>query len=94
MLIEMPVLDNALLGLRDRVHAAADLADLRRARHARAWPRGATAVPRRGPLLGQMLLDWVGQDPKPSASVLQGLFFGRTAPPRVRAQHASSRRRS
>jgi hypothetical protein len=29
-----------------------------------------------------MLLDWVSQDPKPSASVLQGLFFGRAAPPR------------
>jgi hypothetical protein len=28
-----------------------------------------------------MLLDWVSQDPKPSASVLQGLFFGRVAPP-------------
>ena len=29
-----------------------------------------------------MLLDWVSQDPKPSASVLQGLFYGRVAPPR------------
>jgi hypothetical protein len=28
-----------------------------------------------------MLLDWVSQDPKPSASVLQGLFYGRVAPP-------------
>jgi len=28
-----------------------------------------------------MLLDWLSQDPKPSASVLQGLFFGRAAPP-------------
>jgi pimeloyl-ACP methyl ester carboxylesterase len=28
-----------------------------------------------------MLLDWVSQEPKPSASVLQGLFFGRVAPP-------------
>ena len=42
----------------------------------------ADRLPRRGPLLGQMLHDWVAQDPKPSASVLQGLFFGRTAPPR------------
>jgi pimeloyl-ACP methyl ester carboxylesterase len=32
-------------------------------------------------LLPDMLLDWVSQDPKPSASVLQGLFFGRVAPP-------------
>ncbi len=29
-----------------------------------------------------MLLDWASQDPKPSASVLQGLFYGRVAPPR------------
>ena len=29
-----------------------------------------------------MMLDWISQDPKPSASVLQGLFFGRVAPPR------------
>ena len=28
-----------------------------------------------------MTLDWVSQDPKPSASVLQGLFSGRVAPP-------------
>ena len=28
-----------------------------------------------------MMLDWVSQDPKPSASLLQGLFFGRIAPP-------------
>jgi hypothetical protein len=27
-------------------------------------------------------LDWLAQDPAPSAAVLQGLFFGRTAPPR------------
>ena len=38
-------------------------------------------MPRRGPLLADLVLDWVSQDPKPSASVLQGLFFGRTAPP-------------
>ncbi len=43
--------------------------------------RAMRLVPRRGPLLGKMLLDWVSQDPKPSASVLQGLFFGRVAPP-------------
>jgi pimeloyl-ACP methyl ester carboxylesterase len=28
------------------------------------------------------VLDTVRQDPRPSAAVLQGLFFGRTAPPR------------
>ena len=68
--------------LRHRLHPAPGLADFRRADIAGgrdAWP---TSCPGAGPLLGQMLLDWVGQDPKPSASVLQGLFFGRTAPPR------------
>jgi pimeloyl-ACP methyl ester carboxylesterase len=29
-----------------------------------------------------ILLDWIRQDPEPSAAVFQGLFFGRTAPPR------------
>ena len=33
-------------------------------------------------LLSDMLLDWASQDPAPSAAVLQGLFFGRVAPPR------------
>ena len=28
-------------------------------------------------------LDWVGQDPAPGAAVIQGLFFGRTAPHRA-----------
>jgi hypothetical protein len=27
-------------------------------------------------------LDWISRDPAPSAAVLQGLFFGRVAPPR------------
>jgi pimeloyl-ACP methyl ester carboxylesterase len=43
--------------------------------------RGTQFVPRGTNLLADMLLDWVSQDPKPSASVLQGLFFGRVAPP-------------
>jgi hypothetical protein len=41
----------------------------------------AQLAPRTGSLLPDMMLDWVSQDPKPSASVLQGLFFGRVAPP-------------
>jgi pimeloyl-ACP methyl ester carboxylesterase len=81
LLIEMPVLDNALLGcaigftplLISLTFGAPIVGPLSRV---------ARIVPRRGPLLGQMLLDWVSQAPKPSASVLQGLFFGRVAPPR------------
>jgi pimeloyl-ACP methyl ester carboxylesterase len=49
---------------------------------ARLVGRGARLVPRGSWLLGDMMLDWLAQDPKPSASVLQGLFYGRVAPPR------------
>lgn len=80
MLIEMPVLDNALLAcavaftpLLIGITFGAPLA--------RVASRVASLVPRRGPLVGQIALDAISQDPKPSASVLQGLFFGRIAPP-------------
>jgi pimeloyl-ACP methyl ester carboxylesterase len=80
LLIEMPVLDNALLGC--ALAFTPLLVGLTfGAPAARLLARGARAVPRGGWLLGDMLLDWVSQDPKPSASVLQGLFFGRAAPP-------------
>ena len=80
MLIEMPVLDNALLGC--AIAFTPLLLSLTfGAPVTRAWGRLASLVPRRGPLLGQMLLDWISQDPKPSASMLQGLFFGWVAPP-------------
>lgn len=81
LLIEMPVLDNALLGC--AIGFTPLLVSLTfGAPITRPLSRVARLVPRRGPLLGKMLLDWVSQDPKPSASVLQGLFFGRVAPPR------------
>jgi pimeloyl-ACP methyl ester carboxylesterase len=82
MLIEMPVLDNALLGC--AIAFAPLLVGLTfGAPAARLLGMGARAVPRGSWLLGDLLLDWVSQDPKPSASVLQGLFFGRVAPPRA-----------
>jgi pimeloyl-ACP methyl ester carboxylesterase len=81
LLVEMPVLDNALLGC--AIGFTPLLMSLTfGAPVTRPLSRAARLVPRRGPLLGKMLLDWVSQDPKPSASVLQGLFFGRVAPPR------------
>jgi pimeloyl-ACP methyl ester carboxylesterase len=80
LVIEMPVLDNALLGC--ALAFTPLLVGLTfGAPVARAVGRGARLVPRGGWLLADMLLDWVSQDPKPSASVLQGLFFGRVAPP-------------
>jgi pimeloyl-ACP methyl ester carboxylesterase len=81
MLIEMPVLDNALLGC--ALAFTPLLVGLTfGAPVARLLGRGARLVPRGSSLLADMVLDWVSQDPKPSASVLQGLFYGRVAPPR------------
>ena len=81
MLIEMPVLDNALLGC--ALAFTPLLIGLTfGAPVARLLGAGARAIPRGNSHLADMLLDWASQDPKPSASVLQGLFFGRVAPPR------------
>jgi pimeloyl-ACP methyl ester carboxylesterase len=80
-IIEMPVLDNALLGcaiaftpLLLYLTFGSPLA--------RTVARGARLVPRGLHNLLDSGLDWISQDPEPSAAVLQGLFFGRTAPPR------------
>lgn len=81
MLVEMPVLDNALLGC--ALGFAPLLAALTfGAPVSRLVAKAAGLVPRSGWAIGDMALDWLDQDPKPSASVLQGLFFGRVAPPR------------
>lgn len=82
MLIEMPVLDNAipacaavftplLFALTFGEPVTAALARLARRVHRR-----------RLPLLLELTLDAIAQDPGPSAAVLQGIIFGRTAPPR------------
>ena len=79
--IEMPVLDNALLGCALAfapllVYLTAGLPV------ARAVSAVARRLPRTRSQLLNVGLDWAGQDPKPSGAYLQGLFFGRTAPPR------------
>jgi len=80
LLVEMPVLDNALLGC--AIAFTPLLVGLTfGAPVVRLAARVARRAPRTGSLLPDMMLDWVSQDPKPSASVLQGLFFGRVAPP-------------
>jgi pimeloyl-ACP methyl ester carboxylesterase len=82
MIVEMPVLDHAtaacaaafsplLLALRLGEPAMRGVARL-----ARALPRS------RVPFLIELGLDWAAQDPGASGAVLQGLLFGRTAPPR------------
>jgi pimeloyl-ACP methyl ester carboxylesterase len=80
-IVEMPVLDNALVGcaiaftpLLVYLTFGAPLA--------RLVARGTRRVPRGAHNLIDAGLDSVSQDPGPSAAVLQGLFFGRIAPPR------------
>jgi len=79
MVVEMPVLDSALLG------CALAFTPLMVALTfgepvMRAISLGARAIPRM-PWQIDIVLDTLRQDPRPSAAVLQGLFFGRTAPP-------------
>jgi pimeloyl-ACP methyl ester carboxylesterase len=82
MVIEMPVLDNALLGCAV-AFTPLMLGLTFGAPVMRAIARGARLVPaRRLPWQVDILLDWIRQDPEPSAAVIQGLFFGRTAPHR------------
>jgi pimeloyl-ACP methyl ester carboxylesterase len=80
MVVEMPVLDNALLGV--AIAFTPLLLALTFGEPAmRALARAARLVPSgRGPWLVDVGLDTIRQDPGPSAAVLQGLFFGRTAP--------------
>jgi pimeloyl-ACP methyl ester carboxylesterase len=85
MVIEMPVLDGALLA------CALAFTPLMIALSfgeplMRVVQAGARRVPRL-PWAADILVDLVRQDPAPGAAVLQGLFFGRIAP------HRSERRR-
>jgi pimeloyl-ACP methyl ester carboxylesterase len=81
MVIEMPVLDNALLGC--AIAFTPLLVSLTfGAPITRLLSRVTRLVPRGISQLGDIALDAVSQDPGPSGAVLQGLFFGRIAPPR------------
>jgi len=82
MVIEMPVLDNALLW--SALAFTPLLAALTFGEPVmKVVGRVARAVPRRVlPHYGNVALDLVRQEPGPSAAVLQGLFFGRVAPHR------------
>jgi pimeloyl-ACP methyl ester carboxylesterase len=86
MVIEMPVLDNALPA--SAVTFTPILLALTFGEPAmRLLARGARAIPRRLlPLYGNVLLDTIRQEPGPGGALLQGLFFGRIAP------HRSERR--
>ena len=82
MVIEMPVLDHALIGC--AIAFTPLMVALTAGEPAmRLLARTARLVPRHTlPWQVDILLDAIRQDPEPSAAVLQGLFFGRTAPPR------------
>jgi pimeloyl-ACP methyl ester carboxylesterase len=80
MIVEMPALDNAIpacaVAFTPLLFALSFGEPVMR-----VLAYGARAVPRsRLPLLAQIGLDAVAQDPAPSAAVLQGILFGRTAP--------------
>lgn len=82
MVIEMPVLDGAMIAC-----GVAFLPPLLAMRYGRPLMRalqaGASAIPRgAAPFLLDVALDTIRQDPAPSGAVLEGLFFGRTAPHR------------
>jgi pimeloyl-ACP methyl ester carboxylesterase len=81
MVVEMPVLDNALLGC-----AIAFTPLMCALTFGEPVMKTVSAVTRRiptGRVWGaDVLLDTVRQQPGPSAAVLQGLFFGRVAPHR------------
>jgi pimeloyl-ACP methyl ester carboxylesterase len=81
MVIEMPVLDNGLLP--SALTFTPILAALTLGEPAmKLLAAAARAVPRALlPYYGNVLLETVRQDPGPGGAVLQGLFFGRVAPP-------------
>jgi pimeloyl-ACP methyl ester carboxylesterase len=88
--IEMPVLDNALLGCAVAfapllVYLTVGLP------FARVVSGAVRLLPRTPSQLLNVGRDWLAQDPKPSGAVLQGLFFGRIAPPRTERSRLETR---
>jgi pimeloyl-ACP methyl ester carboxylesterase len=81
LVIEMPVLDHALVGCA-LAFTPLMVAVTLGAPVTRLVSRAVGRVPRGLSHLTDVGLDWASRDPAPSAAVLQGLFFGRTAPPR------------
>jgi pimeloyl-ACP methyl ester carboxylesterase len=81
LVIEMPVLDNGLLG--SALAFTPLLVALTFGEPVmKVVSRVTRAVPRRLlPHLGNVMLDTVRQEPGPGGALLQGLFFGRIAPP-------------
>ncbi|MEA2441556.1 MAG: hypothetical protein QOH76_2980 [Thermoleophilaceae bacterium] len=88
--VEMPVLDNALLGC--AVAFAPLLIYLTVGLPlARVVSGAVRLLPRTPSQLLNVGRDWLAQDPQPSGAVLQGLFFGRVAPPRSERSRLETR---
>lgn len=88
LFLEMPVLENALTAV--AVIFTPILVGLRFGTPAFKMVSRLTSRFPRSYYLLDMVLDWVRQDPEPSASVLEGLLLGRSAPPqedRMRLEH-------
>ncbi|HMD56203.1 MAG TPA: alpha/beta fold hydrolase [Solirubrobacteraceae bacterium] len=82
LVIEMPVLDNGLLASA-LVFTPLLVALTFGEPVMKLLARATRALPRRLlPLYGNVMLDVVRQEPGPSGALMQGLFFGRVAPPR------------
>jgi pimeloyl-ACP methyl ester carboxylesterase len=83
MIVEMPVLDNALLGC--ALAFTPLMVGLTFGEPVvRVFSRAMRLVPhRRLPFLADIVTEVLQRDPAPSAAVVQGLFFGRTAPDRA-----------
>jgi pimeloyl-ACP methyl ester carboxylesterase len=84
LFIEMPVLDNALVAA-----GLIFLPILVTLRVAKPVLRGVAALTNRIPrsqFLVDLALDWTRRPPESSEAVLEGILFGRTAPPREERQ--------
>ena len=94
MVVEMPVLDNALLGLRDRLHAPADLADVRRADHATDRGGAAGASHACSATTPTSVLDWVSREPGSFGRAAAGALLRANGAAQGGAQDVRARRRS
>lgn len=91
LVIEMPVLDHALIGC--ALFFTPIMVALTAGEPAmRGVSRLTRLIPRRRlPWQTDILLDWIRQAPAPSAAVFQGLFFDRIAPPREERKAIAAR---
>jgi pimeloyl-ACP methyl ester carboxylesterase len=83
MILEMPVLDNALLAC--AIFFTPIMVGLTFGEPVyKVFAAALRRIPRQAlPFYAGIGLDWLGQEPGPSAAMIQGIFFGRVAPHRT-----------